>query len=92
METQKKENDWTNGNKVIMGTDKGAATPEDGTQPFNERKANPLFQEQWVDGGDNIPEAKRWLPAGEKEPAFVPPRVGDATTGTRAGYIGLGHA
>ena len=43
LENQKKENDWTNGNKVIMGTGAGAVTPVDGTQPYNERKANPLF-------------------------------------------------
>ena len=92
LETQKKENDWTNGNKIIMGTEAGAVTPADGTQPYNERKANPLFKEPWVDGGDNIPEAKRWLPKGAKEPAFVPPRVGNGATATVAPYIGLGHA
>ena len=86
LETQKKENEWTNGSKKIMGTDGGAKTPEDGSQPFNERYTNPLFQEPWVDGGENIPEAKRWIPKDAAEPAFVPPRVGTYASGTSAPY------
>ena len=43
---------------------------------MDEKRARPNLQVPHVDGVQDIPEAKRYLPADAEEKAFVPPREG----------------
>ena len=76
LDTMKKENAWTNGDKVIAGKGKPAPVQTDGTIPMDEKRARPNLKAPHKDGVVDVPEAKLYLPKGQKEKKFVPPRVG----------------
>ena len=75
LETQKKENAWTNGEKKVLGSGP-PPIQSDGTQPMDERKARPMLAKPHVDDEVDVPEAKRFVPKDATDKAFHPPRVG----------------